>query len=209
VAVVNGMADEFTNPLSNSVTLSNANGAFAIGEVDYTPIANTKIMAGYWMYTGLMQTQNEFSADGVLQSARGSDGGYVGAATRLYTIQGARGLDGFVNFGVSDPKFNDVDRSVNAGLTFTGLFASRPDDRFGFAAGYAHAGAPLQAAHLAQGDPITSYEQTFEVTYRAKLSDWLTVQPNVQYTIHPGYYGTAKNDFLFGLHFEVGHLFNL
>jgi porin len=209
VAVVNGMADEFTNPLSNSVTLSSANGAFAIGEVDYTPIANTKFMAGYWEYTGLMDTQNQFNADGTLRQARGSDGGYIGAATRLWTIQGARALDGFVNFGMSDPKFNDVDRSVNAGLTFTGLFASRPDDKFGFATGYAHAGAPLQAAQLAQGTPITSYEQTFEVTYRAQLSDWMTVQPNIQYTIHPGYSGTLKNDFLFGLHLEIGHLFNL
>jgi porin len=209
VAVVNGMADQATNPLSNSITLSSANGAMAIGEVDFTPIANTKFIAGYWMYTSLMQTQNEFTAAGDLQSARGSNGGYIGAATRLYTIQGARGLDGFVNFGMSDPRFNDVDRSLNAGLTFTGLFASRPDDKFGFAAGYAHAGAPLQAIQLAQGTPITSYEQTFEVTYRAVLSDWLTVQPNIQYTIHPGYYGTLKNDFLFGLHFEIGHTFNL
>ncbi|MGA7810124.1 carbohydrate porin [Bradyrhizobium sp.] len=209
VAVVNGMADSITNPQSNAVTISSANGAFGIGEVDYTPIKNTKIIAGYWMYTGLIQTQDQFTPAGLLQSARGSDGGYVGAATRLYTIQGERAVDGFVNFGMSDPKWNDVDRSVNAGLTVTGLFASRPDDRFGVATGYAHAGAPLQAIQLAQGAPITSYEQTFEMTYRAQLSDWLTVQPNIQYTIHPGYYGTLKNDFLFGLHFEIGHLFNL
>jgi porin len=208
-AVVNGMSDSATWPQSNAITINSANGAFAIGEVDYTPLARTKIMAGYWRYTGLMDTQNEFIAPGVLRQVRGSDGGYIGGATRLYTIKDARGLDAFVNFGMSDPRENDVDRSVNAGLTFTGLFDSRPADKLGFATGYAHAGAPLQAVQLAQGNPITSYEQTFEITYRARLSDWLTVQPNLQYTIHPGFSGTLKNDFLFGLHFEVGHLFNL
>jgi hypothetical protein len=35
------------------------------------------------------------------------------------------------------------------------------------------------------------------------------VQPNIQYTVHPGFSGLAKNDFLFGIHFEMGRLFNL
>jgi carbohydrate-selective porin OprB len=41
------------------------------------------------------------------------------------------------------------------------------------------------------------------------LSDWLTVQPNIQYIVHPGFDRALKNDFVFGLHFEMGRLFNL
>jgi porin len=208
-AVVNGMADEAALPQSNSSTFSNKTGALAIAEVDYTPIARTKIMAGYWMYTGLMDTQNEYTDSGELRQARGSAGAYIGGATRLYTIKDARGLDVFVNFGIADPKVNAVDRSVNAGLTFTGLFDTRPGDRFGFGVGVARAGEPFQQAQLAEGNAVYAYETIFELTYRAVLSDWLTVQPNIQYTLHPGFNGAVKNDFLVGLHFEIGRLFNL
>lgn len=208
-AVVNGMADEAASPQSNSVNFNNSSGALAIVEIDYTPIARTKIMAGYWMYTGLMDTQSQYSADGALRQARGSDGAYVGGTTRLYTIKDARGLDAFVNFGIADSTVNLVDRSVNAGLNWTGLFDARPQDKLGFGIGVAHAGGPFQQAQLVQGDTAYAYETAFELTYRAVLTDWLTVQPNIQYTVHPGFDRTVKNDLLFGLHFEMGHLFNL
>jgi porin len=208
-AVVNGMADELTSPQSNSVNFSNSSGALAIAEIDYTPIARTKIMAGYWMYTGLQDTQNQFTASGALRQVRDSDGAYVGGTTRLYTIKEARGLDAFINFGIADSTVNPVDRSIDAGLTMTGLFDARPGDKLGFGIGVARAGQPYQQAQLAGGDTVYAYEKVFELTYRAVLCDWLTVQPNIQYTVHPGFSGLAKNDFLFGIHFEMGRLFNL
>jgi porin len=208
-AVVNGMADELGSPQSNSVNFSNSSGALAIAEVDYTPIARTKIMAGYWMYTGLMDTQNQYTDSGALRQARDSNGAYIGGTTRIYTIKDGRGVDAFVNFGIAESTVNLVDRSVNAGLTVTGLFDARPGDKLGFGVGVARAGQPFQLAQLALGNPVYTYETVFEMTYRAVLTDWLTVQPNIQYTVHPGFDGTLKNDFLFGLHFEMGRLFNL
>ena len=51
-------------------------------------------------------------------------------------------------------------------------------------------------------------ETSVELTYRAHLFDqWLTVQPDLQYIMHPGY--QYKNDFVFGMHIEIGHLFEL
>jgi porin len=208
-AVVNGMADQAGYPQSNSINFNNSSGALAIAEVDYTPIARTKIMAGYWMYTGLMDTQNQYTDSGAIRQARDSNGGYIGGTTRVYTIKDGRGVDAFVNFGIADSTVNLVDRSVNAGLTVTGLFDTRPGDKLGVGVGVARAGQPFQQAQLALGNPVYTYETVFEVTYRAVLTDWLTVQPNIQYTVHPGFDGTVKNDFLFGLHFEMGHLFNL
>jgi porin len=208
-AVVNGMSDRVDFPHSNSIDINNRNGALAVAEVDYVPIARTKLMMGYWTYTGLQDTQNEFSDTGALRQVRGSQGAYIGGTTRLYTIKDARGLDAFVNFGIGDSKVNEVDRSMNAGLTWTGPFDARPRDKLGFGVGIARAGDPFQQAQLAQGNTVYSYETSFELTYRAVLTDWLTVQPDIQYIVHPGFDGAVKNDFVFGLHFEIGHLFNL
>jgi porin len=166
-------------------------------------------MAGYWTYTGQFDSQNEFNMDGSVRKVWGTDGGYIGGATRLYTIQGARGLDAFVNFGLADSRVNEVDRSVNVGLTWTGLFDARPTDKLGFAVGAAGSGNPYQQAQIASGSGVDNYEMSYELTYRAVLNDYVTVQPDIQYIVHPGFDPTVKNDFLFGLHFEVGHRYGL
>jgi porin len=98
---------------------------------------------------------------------------------------------------------------MNAGLAWTGLSDGRPKDKLGFGIGVVRAGEPFQQAQLAEGSTPYAYETSFELTYRAVLSDWLTVQPNIQYIVHPGFDRALKNDFLFGLHFEMGRLFNL
>jgi porin len=99
-------------------------------------------------------------------------------------------------------------------LTWTGLFDSRPTDKLGVAVGVIHvttAGQQLiKAVGIGGG---FEYETSLELTYRAVLSDWLTVQPDIQYIINPGLVspvnGKVKDAFVFGLHFEMGHLFNL
>ena len=208
-AVLNGMADLPDSSRAIDIEINRQNGALAIAEIDYTPIARTKIYGGYWQYTGLFDTQNEFNDDGSVRQVWGSHGAYVGAGTRLYTIEGPRGLDAFVNFGVADDRTNEVDRSVNAGLTWTGLIASRAADKLSFGVSTAHAGNPFQQAQIAAVGSVHTYETVFEVTYRARVNEWLTVQPDVQYIINPGFDPTLKNAFMFGLHFEVGKRFGL
>lgn len=207
VAVLDGMADNVNSPQSNDVLIESKYGALVIGEVDYAPIARTKIMVGYWAYTGKFDTQYEFNPDGSVRQIYGSSGAYVGGATRLYTIDGARGLDGFLNIGVADSRVNEVDRQVNFGFNLTGLFDARPKDKLAFGVGIAGSGQSYQEAQLAAGNPVSNYETCFELTYRAKINDWLTVQPDVQYIIHSNFDPALKDDLVFALHFEVSHWF--
>lgn len=214
LAVVNGLADgkppgDGSPPRTNSVNFSDATGALVLTEVDYTPIARTKVMAGYWQYTGLLDSNTAAGAGFVKK--RGSSGAYVGGATRLYTVKDARGLDTFVNLGWAD-ELNLSDRSVNAGLVWTGLFDARPKDKLGLSVGVAHFNPDLRKRLTTlYGFNMKSQETAYELTYRATLSDWLTVQPNIQYIVDPAYVRgkNVKNAFTFGLHFEIGRLFNL
>ena len=208
-AVLDGVSDSVKKPGDNTVIFNKRYGLMAIGEVDYQPAPRTKIMAGYWGYTGQFDALDRYDADGSQRETYGSSGGYIGAATRLYTEHGRRGLDGFANFGFADERTHQITRSVNAGLNYTGLFDARPIDQLGFAMGMALDGAPYRHSVLAQGDGVEHSELNFELTYRAKLTSWLTVQPDVQYFVHPNMDPALKNDVLFGLHFEIGHLFDL
>jgi porin len=180
-AVLDGVPDSVKDPRATAVNINKTNGALLIGEVDYLPTRTTKIMAGYWDYTGEFPLIFQPGVNPPQRQVFGSAGGYVGAATRLYSPAPRRGLDVFATFGFGDATRQIVDRSLNAGLTYTGLFDDRPLDRLGIAAGMAHAGNAYRQMQIASGEGVKTNETNFELTYRAHVNNWLVVQPDVQY----------------------------
>jgi porin len=73
----------------------------------------------------------------------------------------------------------------------TGIFESRPGDAFGIAAGVSHISSSARAAEyeaIAQGLSLYARQSTealFELTYSAQIVEGWTVQPLVQYILHP------------------------
>ncbi|MFC7053694.1 carbohydrate porin [Hansschlegelia quercus] len=110
-----------------------------------------------------------------------------------------RGLGVFLRgiFGPSDR--NPVDAYVDGGFAATGLFASRPHDVFGIAAAWASFSPGLLReareanADLGLADRPHGFEGVIEATYRMEMVPGLTVQPSLQYVIHPGA-GTLEPD---------------
>ncbi|TLU74121.1 carbohydrate porin [Lichenicoccus roseus] len=208
LAVVDGEPDSARNQHATSVNINKTNGALVIGEVDYIASRTTKLMAGGWGYTGRFPLI-EASAAANPRQVYGSDGGFVGGTTRLWSLSAHRGLDAFANLGIANGRVQIVDGSVDAGLNFSGPFAGRPFDKLGAAVGVARAGDPYRSLQVADGNGVERYETNFELTYRAPINDWLTVQPDIQYWINPSVDPGLKNDLLFMVHFEVSHLFDL
>jgi porin len=203
--IADGVADSYAHPAANSIYLSANTGATIIGEVDYEPSRYTKVMAGLWDLTAKVPTLAPVTPT---QFQRNLEGGYIGGATRLYSDEGRRGLDAFATIGLSAEQATSADQSYNAGLTYTGPFDARPDDKAGIAVALNHDPADYKASLAASGLHPTGTETTFKATYRAKLfNGWLALQPTADYVLNPGY--TFKNDFVFGMHFEIGHLFDL
>ena len=58
-----------------------------------------------------------------------------------------------------------------------------------------------RAADMA-GTPMHSRETTIELTYRAPLTDWLTIQPDLQYVMHPGFDRSLDDALVIGLRVE-------
>jgi porin len=205
-AVTNGVPDSAKNPGSNAINFNRVNGAFMIGEVDYQPARNTKLIAGVWDYTSKFDALNGRPLDTPGGGHYGGQGGYVGGATRLWSQGGSRGIDGFATVGMG---YSLVDTSLDIGATWTGPFAARPHDKLGLAFGLAHASDELRGFEAAGGVTPTHLERTVELTYRAPVNDWLVLQPDVQYFRHPGFDASRKDDWLLMLHFELGHVFGL
>jgi porin len=207
-AALNGASDSPNFPRKNAVIFNGRYGAMLLGEVDYHASRYTKLMAGAWDFTGRFDALGQTNDDGSQRQKYGSYGGYIGGATRLFSQENRRGLDGFINLGIADGTTHEVDRALNLGLNYAGPFAARPDDHLGFGVGFALASNDFRRAQLAEGVGVRRAETAFELTYRAQVNDWLTVQPDVQYFVHPGLDPLVKNDLVIGIHFELGRLFH-
>ena len=207
IALANGAADDPKNLANNGVNFSSAYGALAIGEVDYTPDKHTKFMIGGWGLTSKLPAFGQFNPDGSQRMTYGEFGGYVGAAARIYSASPKQGLDAFFTFGASSPLTTNVAQSFNAGLVYTGLFNARPGDKFGVSMNLNAASDSWKQYQASLGNVIGASEVSFEATYRAKINDFLTVQPDVQYIVAPAFSRTLKNPLVVGIHFEVGHVF--
>ncbi len=208
-AILDGVPDSPKYPNINAVNINNTNGALLLAELDYVPTRTSKVMAGFWDYTGKFPALNQIDANGMQRQVYGSTGGYIGGATRLYSQTAKRGLDAFANVGIASSSVQQIDRSLNVGLTYTGLLDTRPYDKLGFAVGLVRAGSPYRDTQIASGTGVETYETNFELTYRAPITRWLTIQPDIQYWINPNMDPRLKNDLLFMIHFEISHIFNL
>jgi porin len=100
--------------------------------------------------------------------------------------------------GWAPPDRNLVQWSLDGGLVYRGLIPTRDWDVFGIAAAWMWMSEDVARAQrfinsLAPGtfSAVVDYEGLFEVTYKAQMTAWWTLQPSVQWVAHPG--GSAAN----------------
>lgn len=91
-----------------------------------------------------------------------------------------QGLSLFGRAGIADESATPVDAYLGAGAVYRGLLPGRGEDRAGLA---------VAAARVAAGG---RWEVAIELSYRARVTRWLTIQPSVQHVIDPG--GTGELD---------------
>ena len=209
IGVFDGVPESLQHPRSNTVVFNSTAGAFFIGEVNYRPTRTTELLAGIWDYTGKFESFTETTARGTAVQLSGSRGGYVGGNTRLLSVSPGSSVDGFAMLGVAGGRTDPVAASLNFGFTYSGPLAIRPDDKLGLGFGVVKASNSFRSGEIASGGAVTHSEKNVELSYRAPINDWLTVQPDMQYWRHPGFDSRRKDDLLFILHFEIGHAFNL
>ena len=148
--------------------------AFLISEAGWKRASDdgaSRLALGVWHHNGAIPT---FAGDAL----DGTEGFYALAERSQSTDHGTVGV--YLQFGTADGAVSEVDRHLGAGVTWTGAFATRPDDTVGF--GVSQAGVT--------NDPDAGFaessETVFELVYRAQLLPYLAVAPDVQYVTNPG-----------------------
>jgi porin len=140
---------------------------------------------GAWHETG--NFPNQFS--GALDR-RGNWGIYAVADQAVWRRPGSddQGLNVFARIGGAPSDRNLISFYADAGIGFRAPFAGRPDDVVTLGAAFGNISAEAaRADRLAfPPTPVRDYEAVIELSYKAAVLPGWSVQPDLQYIIHPG-----------------------
>jgi porin len=90
-----------------------------------------------------------------------------------------------------------------AGASWRGLLAARPDDVLSFSWTEANINSRVSDAERDSGVEVQTGEQMLELNYGIQLTPWLLVRPDIQYLIRPGGYRSRPNTVVFGGHIQA------
>ena len=159
---------------------------------------------GGWYHTGRFDSQRfdrfgrslaDPASTGLSARLRSDSGIYAILDQQIYRLPGGdsdKGIAVFSRVSASPSDRNLIDAYLDGGIVFSGLNGARPNDKFGVTFLYSHLSnvgrgldrdfAALSPARLTRRD----YELAIEATYLAEIRPGWSIQPDLQYVIHPG-----------------------
>ena len=170
---------------------------------------------GGWYHTGDFDdlyrdiNGNVSIVTGIAPRVHDGNYGFYASAEQLVWCESAGsdqglGLFGRLGFGPQDR--SEYDWVVDGGFNYTGLISSRDEDVFGVGVIWANVSDDMRRQQRADRDingtaipAISDHEIAIEATYYADINPWWSIQPSVQYIIHPGGSSELPNAFVIGL----------
>lgn len=165
--------------------LKPSDGLLLIGQVDWQVTKNARLEVGMWGYTA--------AQDGPAGDRAHDRGAYVSYEAPLNALPH---LSFWLRAGLANENAQPIAGYLGGGLVQQGTIPGRSDDRLGFAIAHAIIGNPaVQALGLHQA------ETSFELTYQAKISHRLVIQPDIDYVRNPAGRPGAPDSVGIGLRF--------
>jgi porin len=137
--------------------------------------ADGNFRVGFWGETG-----NLTKFDG--SEKKGTWGFYTIANQTLWkpdwNAGETRGIRMFLEYAQTPADVSIIDKHLGAGVTWTGISPDHPNDILGLGPEYVHISDQA-------GLPKT-FELAAEAFYQYQLAAWASIQPDLQYIVHPG-----------------------
>ncbi len=107
----------------------------------------------------------------------------------------SQGIGAFFQFGWAPSAHNEISQYYGAGIQWTGPLPDRDDDIMGLAVGHASLSGRVQALE-------SRFDETaIEWFYKAQLTPWFSVMPDLQYIVNPG--GDGRDALVVGLRTQI------
>lgn len=193
-AVIEGIPGDPNDPFGTTLSLDRDEGFFVIGEMGHVWSDESgqlgKVGLGGWGFTEPFATHTNPNAEA---SNRGA---YLSLEKALYREEEdpSQGLAAYLRTGFADGRVNPIETFVGAGLVYTGPFQGRDSDIIGISVNTGFADSSF-----IQSGPSEPHETALELTYSFAVNDNLSIQPDLQYIINPGFDPNLQNSFIVGL----------
>jgi porin len=195
--------------------LSGATGVISMSQVGWQPRLGSEALPGSYRLGGYYDTSTApwlgSPLGGPKYGTRGRWGVYAQADQMIHrTVPGSdRGLTAFAVAAYSGPDTAKLQYIWQAGLLQKGTFAGREHDTIGLGLIQSRISDQLVAAQIRanalapQSANVQSAETTIELNYRAQLTPWFSLMPNIQYVMRPNAVTTIPNALVLGLQLKV------
>jgi porin len=178
-------------------------GGYAVNQDPAATGLPASYKLGVWFHSGQFADQRfdttglslaSPASSGIPATHQHDGGGYLVLDQALLneTKPESRNISVFFRLSGAPSDRNPVDLYADAGITLTGFVAGRANDTLGFAVAVARISADAQSLDEdARGftgldTPVRDEETAFELTYRAQVTPWWSLQPDLQFIRHPG-----------------------
>lgn len=223
--LLNGISGDPANPAGARITFGSNDGILSTTEAAYqinpvvqaapaagrkrhshigrlgTPEYEGKIAVGIWFYTAKFDAILQPANAGMARKLGGNYGLYLIAEQTIYhgSNQAEQRLTLFTRIGFANPKINRFGFYIGGGFHCAGLIPGRNADQLGFAAAGAYNGDEYKTVQSRAGQLVSDAEWNLELTYLCQLTPWFSLQPDLQYIIHPNTNPVIKNALALGI----------
>lgn len=189
-ALLDGVPGDPQNDRGTHVQLGGGDGVLQALEAGLVQQAShtqrfRKIAIGIWRFNPA-QAQIEVDESIEPQTSH-NQGWYVLGEYQLMreTSDVTQGLCLFLRYGQADDDINAIKTYAGFGASYIGLLPQREADQLSFGIGIASFSEVFVAAEEVAGNIVKREEWVYEVGYRAQLSPWLALQPDLQLIRNP------------------------
>jgi porin len=207
-AVYEGAANALNGPPEARATESRGDGALVFTEFAYkiAPSAEGPLPAAYklglWYHTADFADVRydrrgvplAIDSEGEPRRHLGDWGAYLAVDRMLWHEPDTpdQGLGAFLRLATAPGDRNLVSAYADGGLVYKGLLPGRPADSLGLGAAWARIGGGARGydqdtAHFyGIPYPVRDSESVVELSYQFAATPWWTLQPDLQWVVHPG-----------------------
>ncbi len=195
----------------DGLTFATNDDLLVISEIGYTVTGDlpaTFKLAGWYHSGKFADLRYDADGDPIAETngapylRRGDYGVYASVDKRLWRegANEAQGLGGFLRVSAAPGDRNTVSFYFDTGLNYVGLFEGHDSDILGLGFAYARISDRARSfdrdynrAKPSATRPVRDYEAAIELSYSYVAAPWWTIQPDIQYIIHPAGFSAAPN----------------
>lgn len=187
-AAFDGVPGDPDHPRGTHIELGGDDGALLVAEGGIKDDNIGHFGVGAWRYTSKRPDQLDPTVE------KNQQGLYFLADKSVYK-DGDKDISGFARLGFADGHVGQFRGNWSLGMVFSGFVPSRKDGQFGLALTRSSNSSSFKDANA----PVESGETQCEITYKDMLTPWLSIQPDLQYTVNPGTDPALKNAWTGGI----------